>query len=124
MNGDLVTQLDIGRLLEFHVRQQARATLAVRHHQVDIPFGVVTQRDHQLVELVEKPSPHYLVNAGIYVIEPAVLRLVPAGKFFPITALFETLLARKERVAVYPIEEDWIDVGRLEELSRARGEDA
>jgi NDP-sugar pyrophosphorylase family protein len=49
---------------------------------------------------------------------------VPTDRFFPITSLFEMLLARKQRVAVYPIEEDWIDVGRREELSRARGEDA
>ena len=123
MNGDLVTQIDVTRLLEFHAREQAVATLAARHYQVDIPFGVVTQRDNVLLELQEKPSPHYLVNAGIYVLEPDLLPLVPADRFFPITALFEMLLARGQRVAVYPIEEDWIDVGRREELSRARGED-
>jgi len=123
MNGDLVTQVDVTRLLEFHSRQEAVATLAARHYQVEIPFGVVTQRDNQLLELLEKPSPHYLVNAGIYVLEPELLPLVPADRFFPITSLFEMLLARKQRVAVYPIEEDWIDVGRREELSRARGED-
>ena len=124
MNGDLVTQLDVTRLLEFHARERAVATLAARHHRVDIPFGVVIQRDNQLLELQEKPSPQYLINAGIYVIDPEVLDLVPAGAFFPITSLFETLLARKQRVAVYPIEEDWIDVGRREELARARGDDA
>ncbi len=124
MNGDLVTQIDVTRLLDFHAREKAVATLAARHHQIDIPFGVVTQRDNQLLELLEKPSPQYLVNAGIYVLEPELLALVPADRFFPITSLFETLLARKQRVAVYPIEEDWIDVGRHEELERARGGDA
>ncbi|HKA42736.1 MAG TPA: nucleotidyltransferase family protein [Burkholderiales bacterium] len=124
MNGDLVTQLDISRLLRFHGEQRASATLAARHHQVEIPFGVVRERDHQLLELVEKPSPHYLINAGIYVLDPEVLCLVPAGRFFPMTSLFETLLLRKQRVAVYSIEEDWIDVGRREELDRARGENS
>jgi len=119
MNGDLVTQVDVSRLLQFHERQGACATLAARHYSVEIPFGVVTQRDDQLVELSEKPAPHYLINAGIYVLDPDVLALVPAGAFFPITTLFEKLLAQKRRVAVYPIEEDWIDVGRSEELRRA-----
>jgi dTDP-glucose pyrophosphorylase len=119
MNGDLVTQVDLSRLLRYHEQQGACATLAARHYQVEIPFGVVTQRDDQLVELAEKPSPHYLINAGIYVLNPDVLPLVPAGAFFPITALFERLLAQKRRVAVYSIEEDWIDVGRREELRRA-----
>jgi dTDP-glucose pyrophosphorylase/CBS domain-containing protein len=124
MNGDLVTQVDVARLLQFHYREKAVATLAARHHQIEIPFGVVSQRDNRLLELTEKPSPHYLVNAGIYVLEPEVLPLVPADTFFPITSLFDALLARKQRVAVYAIEEDWIDVGRREELHRARGEDA
>ena len=124
MNGDLVTQVDFSRLLEFHSRRGAAATLAVRHHQVDIPFGVVAERDGMLQELVEKPSPQYLVNAGIYVIEPAVLPLVPANRYFPITALFEALIARGDPVAIYRLEEDWIDVGRREELTRARGEDS
>ena len=119
MNGDLVTQVDVSRLLQFHERQGACATLAARHYQVEIPFGVVTERDDRLVELVEKPTPHYLINAGIYVLDPDVLPLVPAGAFFPITTLFEKLLAHKRRVAVYSIEEDWIDVGRREELCRA-----
>ncbi|MCC7484474.1 MAG: nucleotidyltransferase family protein [Burkholderiales bacterium] len=123
MNGDLVTQVDVTRLLEFQARQRAAATLAARHHQLDIPFGVVTERRGALVALREKPSHHCLVNAGIYVLEPRVIALVPPRRFYPITRLFETLLARGRRVAVYRIEEDWIDVGRREELSRARGED-
>ena len=119
MNGDLVTQVDVSRLLRFHEGQGACATLAARPYQVEIPFGVVTQRDDRLVEIAEKPAPHYLINAGIYVLDPEVLALVPAGAFFPITALFEKLLARGRHVAVYSIEEDWIDVGRREELKRA-----
>jgi NDP-sugar pyrophosphorylase family protein len=119
MNGDLVTQVDVSRLLQFHEREGACATLAARHYQVEIPFGVVTQRDNQLIDLLEKPTPHYLINAGIYVLEPEVLPLVPADTFFPITTLFEKLLEDKRRVAVYSIEEDWIDVGRREELRRA-----
>ena len=119
MNGDLVTQVDVSRLLRFHERQEACATLAARHYQVEIPFGVVTQRDDRLVEIAEKPAPHYLINAGIYVLDPEVLSLVPSGAFFPITALFEKLLALERRIAVYSLEEDWIDVGRREELKRA-----
>lgn len=124
MNGDLVTQVDVSRLLQFHSRKKAAATLAARYHQVEIPFGVVTQRDNLLLKLVEKPSTQHLINAGIYVIEPRVLRHVPARTFYPITTLFEALAARRQRVAVYPIEEDWIDVGRRDELDRARGQGA
>ncbi|MEO8441101.1 MAG: nucleotidyltransferase family protein [Betaproteobacteria bacterium] len=123
MNGDLVTQIDIGRLLAFHAREGAAATLAARHYQTEIPYGVVAERAGRLRELVEKPTADYLINAGIYVLDPAVLSLVPHETFFPITDLFAKLLARQQPVAVYQVEEDWIDVGRRDELTRAeRGE--
>jgi dTDP-glucose pyrophosphorylase len=123
MNGDLVTQIDISRLLSFHARQAAAATIAARHYQTEIPYGVVEQRAGRLQELVEKPTADYLINTGIYVLEPAVLSLVPKQTFFPITELFNTLLSRQQPVAVYQVEEDWIDVGRREELTRAENGD-
>jgi dTDP-glucose pyrophosphorylase len=119
MNGDLVTQIDICRLLAFHAREGAAATLAARHYQTEIPYGVVAERAGRLQELVEKPTADYLINTGIYVLEPAVLPLVPQQKYFPITDLFAMLLARQQAVAVYQVEEDWIDVGRRDELARA-----
>jgi dTDP-glucose pyrophosphorylase len=122
MNGDLVTQFDLARLLRFHSAERAAATIAARHYQVDIPFGVITARGNLLTGLQEKPSPQFLVNAGIYVLEPRVLPLVPAATFYPMTTLIEQLLGRGECVAVYPVEEDWIDVGRRDELQKARGE--
>lgn len=122
MNGDLLTQIDVARLLQFHARTGAAATIAARHYQAEIPFGVIRHEGNRLVELHEKPSPQYLVNAGIYVLDPGTLALVPHSRFFPITNLFETLVASGKPVAVYSIEEDWIDIGMREELDRARGE--
>jgi NDP-sugar pyrophosphorylase family protein len=123
MNGDLVSQFDVARLLQHHANACAAATIAARHHQVEIPFGVLSLRDGCLDALTEKPTSHYLINAGIYVLEPELLELVPQGRFFPITTLFEQLLEQRRRVAVYALEEDWIDVGRREDLARANGAD-
>lgn len=121
MNGDLVSQFDVSRLLDQHMREEAEATLAARHHQVDIPFGVLDVEGNRLTRLTEKPSAHYLVNAGIYVLSPTLLDAIPRGRFYPMTDLFEELVREGRRVSVYRIEEDWIDVGRREDLSRANG---
>jgi len=122
MNGDLVSQFNVSRLLEFHQRQKAAATLAARHFRMDIPFGVLEAEGTRLTALTEKPSVQSLINAGIYVLDPNVLELVPGDVFFPMTDLFSKLLAQGSAVAVYPMEEDWIDVGRYEDLSRANGQ--
>jgi len=122
MNGDLVSQFDVARLLEFHAREGAKATIAARHHRVDIPFGVIEMKGERLAALAEKPSAHFLINAGIYVLDPSLLDLIPSGQFYPMTNLFERILADGGDVSVYRIEEDWIDVGRREDLSRANGE--
>jgi len=122
MNGDLVSRFDVSRLLEQHAREGVAATVAARDHRVDIPFGVIDAHGRRLQALTEKPSAHFLINAGIYVLDPALLGEIPAGQFFPIPRLFDRLLAQGRPVGVYRIEEDWIDVGRREDLSRANGE--
>jgi NDP-sugar pyrophosphorylase family protein len=121
MNGDLVTQVNIARLLEFHEQVKAEATIAGRTYQVELPYGIIETDEDRLVKLQEKPLIHYLINAGIYVFNPEVLSLVPNEQYFPIIRLFDVLLEKKAFVGVYVLNEEWIDVGRHHELQRANG---
>lgn len=122
MNGDLVTQFDVGRMVEAHERAGNVATFGMRPYQVEIPFGVVEVKGDRLVGLREKPSERMMINAGIYVLGRRALRLVPKGLEFPITDLFTTCLSRGLRVGAHLIQDEWTDVGRHEELKRARGD--
>jgi dTDP-glucose pyrophosphorylase len=121
MNGDLITQVNIGRLLDFHSEEGNEATIAVRPYRVDIPFGVITNDNSRLVSMQEKPSAHYLINSGIYVFNPSVISYIPPNVEYPITSLFDILIDQKKPVSVYMLEEEWIDVGRHEELNEANG---
>jgi NDP-sugar pyrophosphorylase family protein len=121
MNGDQITQIDIGKMLTAHEQATVDATMCVRHYEIQIPFGVVQQENNRLLVMQEKPSAHYLINAGIYVLEPRVLSMVPRDIEFPVTALFEQLIAERRPVAVHHVDEDWIDVGRHDDLRRASG---
>jgi dTDP-glucose pyrophosphorylase len=123
MNGDLITQVDLPALLAFHEASAAAATIAVRPYEVEIPYGVIRETAGLLVDIEEKPSSYHLINSGVYVLEPSTLASVPKGRVFPITELFQQMLAQRLPVAVYTMKSDWIDVGRHEELRRARGED-
>jgi dTDP-glucose pyrophosphorylase len=121
LNGDLITQCDVGDLLDFHERGGYTATLGIRPYTVEVPFGVAEVEGGRLLSLREKPTERTLINAGIYVLSPAAVAAVPAGKEYPITALFETLLAEGKPVGAHVLEAEWLDVGRHDELRRARG---
>ncbi|MEO8501099.1 MAG: nucleotidyltransferase family protein [Vicinamibacteria bacterium] len=119
MNGDLVTQADIGRMLDFHVKEAAAATIAVRPHFQTIPFGCVELEGVRVRQMEEKPRIAKLVNAGIYVLDPQAHHRIPAGQAFAITDLFASMLSNDERVCAFEIEDDWIDVGQKDALRQA-----
>jgi NDP-sugar pyrophosphorylase family protein len=121
LNGDLLTQADVGELLDFHERGGYAATLGVRPYTIEVPFGVAEVDGGRLLSLREKPVERSLINAGMYVLSPEAVALVPSGKEYPITALFEALLADGKPVGAHVLEAEWLDVGRHDELRRARG---
>ena len=122
LNGDLVTQVNIDRLLQFHSHGGYVATLGLRPYHVDIPFGVAEVRGNRLVTLREKPTERMLISAGIYVVGPRALRLVPRHQKFQMPELFDRCLGKKLKVGAYVVEGDWSDVGDPSDLRRAKGE--
>jgi dTDP-glucose pyrophosphorylase len=122
MNGDLVTQFDIGRLLAAHEQGHYAATVGLREYAHEVPFGVARVRDGRIQRLEEKPTPVWSVNAGVYVVEPSLLDCVERDCEFPITELVASAISHGLPVGGHFLDGDWIDVGRHEELRRARGE--
>jgi dTDP-glucose pyrophosphorylase len=119
-NGDVLTDLRYSELLEFHNRHHAAATMAVRSYEWQHPFGVVRTRGLDIVGFDEKPVFHSHVNAGIYVVEPQALDLLEYGEPCDMPTLFERLQSLSKRTVVYPMHEEWLDIGSPEDLERAR----
>ena len=122
MNGDVLTKVNFQHLLDFHAAQKASATMCVREYEFQVPFGVVSLDHQRITAIEEKPIKRMFVSAGIYVFEPAVLRLIPAGEHFDMPMLFDRLIAASEVVSAFPIREYWLDVGRMDDFERAVGE--
>ena len=122
LNGDVLTRFNLIQLLRFHKEQDAEATLCVRNHEVSIPFGVVQTKDGELAGFEEKPRYDQLVNAGLYVINPQLLSLLPPNQKTDMPTLLKSAQQADHRVAVCPIHEYWIDVGRPETLQQASQE--
>lgn len=119
MNGDILTKVAFGSLLDFHSEHGSVATMCVRDYFVQVPYGVIELDDHRLSEIVEKPVHRFLVNAGIYVLEPSALKLVPSGTAYDMPALFEQLARERKTASVFPITEYWLDIGRMDDFHKA-----
>ncbi|HXT16684.1 MAG TPA: nucleotidyltransferase family protein [Gemmatimonadaceae bacterium] len=122
MNGDLVTQCDVGAMLDFHTQGGYTVSMGLRRYCFTVPFGVARVQGERLRELIEKPTERELINAGVYVLSPEVLQHIPRGREYPITELFNYCLREALPAGAFLIEEEWVDVGQHHELQRARGE--
>jgi len=120
MNGDLVTSADVGGLLDAHASLGAVATIGVRRYVHAVPFGCVEREGDRVVRLEEKPTIEREVNSGIYALSPVAVARVERRVRLSMPDLIDGLLADGLSVAAFEIEDDWIDVGQREQLSRAR----
>ncbi|MFI7321234.1 sugar phosphate nucleotidyltransferase [Streptomyces venezuelae] len=120
MNADLLTDLDFAELIARHKKSGAAATVALSRQYIDIAHGVVElDDDREVTDFREKPRLSFLVNAGIYVLEPSLLRLLTPRVRDDMPALLDRARAEGERVEGHVIEGDWHDIGTPEQLNRA-----
>jgi dTDP-glucose pyrophosphorylase/predicted transcriptional regulator len=122
MNGDILTNVNFSELLTYHEAQDAAATVTTRTFEIEIPFGVVENIEHQIKSIEEKPLRQFQVNAGIYVFAPDVLNQINPNQHLDMPDLLTTLIGSDATVASFPIHEYWIDIGRLEDLNQASNE--
>jgi dTDP-glucose pyrophosphorylase len=119
MNGDILTKVNFKHLLDFHNENDAAATLCVRNHEYQIPYGVIETDNHRLISIKEKPIYSKFVNAGIYVLNRRAIDYIPHNSFFDMPDLFQTMLEQHERVSAFPVHEYWMDVGRISDFHKA-----
>jgi NDP-sugar pyrophosphorylase family protein len=120
MNGDLLTTLDYTAMVRFHHEHGAVATVGLFDKEVSIDLGVIQTADgHRITGYVEKPTLHYQVSVGVYVMEPDVLRYIPTGQKLDLPDLVRTLIADGLPVVGYRFDGYWLDIGRQEDYARA-----
>jgi dTDP-glucose pyrophosphorylase len=118
-NGDVVTDIHYGDLLDFHIRHNATGTMAVRVHEWQHPYGVVKTSGLEIIGFEEKPITRSHINAGVYVLSPGALNMLDRGAHCDMPTLFERLQANQLRTVAYPMHEPWLDVGRPDDLKKA-----
>jgi dTDP-glucose pyrophosphorylase len=122
INGDILTGVDFRAMLNYHRESASDLTIGVRKHESVVPFGVVQCEGSRVTNIVEKPRSEVLINAGIYLIEPSLLPMIPADRRYDMTDLIRDSLDANRRVEAFPIREFWLDVGRPEDYRQAQAD--
>jgi len=97
-------------------------TMAVRQYSMQVPYGVVECEGPRVCSLSEKPKMPFLVNAGIYILEPTVFRFIPNGEHFNMTDLIQRLIDSNHTVVSFPLIEYWLDIGQLADYEQAQND--
>lgn len=118
-NGDVITDIRYGELLDFHIRHNALATMAIRAHEWQNPFGVVRTNGMEIVGFEEKPIVKSYINAGVYALSPGALQQLSPDIHCDMPTLFSRLQEQGKRTLAYPMHEPWLDIGRPEDLNNA-----
>jgi dTDP-glucose pyrophosphorylase len=122
-NGDVISDIRYGELLDFHICQAAAATMAVRLHEWQHPFGVVETQGIEIVGFEEKPIARTHINAGVYALEPSSLDVLNPTEHCDMPILFQRLQGKGRRTVAYPLHEPWLDVGYPLDLIKAGSND-
>ncbi len=118
VNGDVFLEAKIADMLDFHNAQEADVTVGVKAHETQIPFGVVKLEGPRIIDIQEKPFHSDFVNAGVYVIAPKIIKRLEPGGYLDMPDLV-TSIVDVDVVVGFPLHEDWLDLGRPEDLLRA-----
>jgi dTDP-glucose pyrophosphorylase len=122
-NCDVIIKADYHDIVEQHLSSGNDITLVASLKNYSIPYGVCEiVNGGTLNKIREKPEYNFLVNTGMYVLEPETLEFIPENEFFHITHLIEKVKAEGGKIGVYPIsDKSWIDTGEWAEYKKALG---
>ena len=118
-NGDVLTTVKYGELIDFHTEKEATATMAVRIHEWQNPYGVVETDGDMITNYQEKPIYKTQINAGVYVFSSSAVSLLKKSSKCDMPEFFALVQKMSMKVIAFPIHERWIDVGAPEDLQRA-----
>lgn len=119
MNGDLLTGMRFDELLDFNDDNQADCIICVREFDYQLPYGVVQVKNQRVINIKEKPTYKYFVNAGVYILDSKILSYIPKNQYYLMTSFLDKLIEIKFKVIAFPLLEYWSDIGQLTDYEKA-----
>jgi dTDP-glucose pyrophosphorylase len=118
-NGDVITDISYGDVLDFHLHHRAFATIAARSYEWQNPYGVVHMNGLDVTMIEEKPLVRSYINTGVYILDPEAIKYLPEKAYCDMPELLGQLINHQRRIIAYPVHENWLDIGNPSELEMA-----
>lgn len=122
INGDILSEISLKNLVEFHTGNESFATMAVGDYVWENPYGVVEVENNRIKSYKEKPTFISKINAGIYVLHPDAIKNLTPGEECNMPDFFQKLIALEQKVLACPVTEQWFDLGNHSDLKQASKE--
>ncbi len=122
INGDILTDIDFNALSKFHLEKESDITVVTKKIKVPILYGVVKSKEHRIEMIEEKPTLCPQIVAGIYILNPSVLKYIPKNKFYNMPNLVKKVLEKNGKVLRFLHTGKWTDIGRLTDYQKAQSE--
>ena len=119
INGDVLTDINYSELINYHNRSNLDITVCASFYDIQIPFGTIEIENDKLVNIIEKPLKKYLINAGIYVVNPVIINNLQYNKKIDMTDIISDAI-NNNNVGIFPMHEQWIDIGSHESYEKAK----
>lgn len=120
MNGDILTTLDFRRAYSFALNCDSDLTVVTKELITPFQFGKVVSEGDYITEVQEKPDFKLEILAGIYILKPAIFKIIPENSYYGIDSLIKDMLANNMKVAKYLMKEYWLDIGRIDDYQTAQ----
>jgi len=120
-NCDIIIKTDYSSFYDFHQKGNYDISLVASAKEYIIPYGTCELNNQgSLKNINEKPQYDFLINTGLYILNPDTIDLIPDNKFFHITHLIEIAISKGKKIGVFPVDDDsWIDIGQWAEYKKA-----
>ena len=119
INGDVLTDMNYRQLIDYHNQSNKLITVCAAIYDIQIPFGTIELEDNKLSNIIEKPIKKYLINAGIYIINPELLNEIKDNTLVNMTDLIEKNI-KENSVGIFPLHEQWLDIGNHKDYEKAQ----
>jgi|GEM_PF-41364 len=119
LNGDILTKVDFKIMLDYHKEHKADMTIAVKSRDFQIAYDVIKTNGIFVDSFEKQPVAQHFINAGIYLFNPDIRRMIPTNSKYDIDELIAKLKEAGKTIVCFPIREYWQDIGQLEGYKQA-----